>query len=457
MKDLYESRESSSPMITRAVAAALSNRRFIPYEFSSLQKMALYLIGIFPPELAEFLIPRVQNDTALNRQDVQQLKIDELIQQRIMDYRDLVKKFPRIVCGVGMGGATTHLCSILGAPFLPQAFVMTLKGGTQTGNVEEYVNLSMEIAKEITENNPEVMTIQHYDPIHDGWLVKRVNHLRLKLVDLPIVYKTYIKDHLEPGGEIIYLEGKANWLRYRLGERNVFQVGGWGDISSKEFLDGSLRIYDFCKKEHISADWRLPRYELEEGAESEWGTEPGLREALEVFCSEEGYQFSPIAFSDPNDFSKLAFYAAQEQFSRNGVEPRGTIVEMFSQYDPDAVANYGLLPLWLIFNTKDSAQFLNSMSSKFPKGKPVFFSSLSTFSRTPDIATWGEWEDALDGCEVIQIGARADHYPADAMALVSWQKKLNAWKRLQNRIKLSCLSGQDLKEITLKMATLDQV
>ena len=139
--------------------------------------------------------------------------------------------FHAVVIGVGMGGATTHLSLALQAPFLPQAFVMTLKNGSIDGNVQRYFNLSKDLARRITDHNPDLMSIQHYDPIHDGWLVRSVNHLRLKLIDLPEAYKQFIRSKVVPGGEVVYLEGNASWLRYQIAEKNVFQVGGWGDIS----------------------------------------------------------------------------------------------------------------------------------------------------------------------------------------------------------------------------------
>jgi len=425
---IIESQESSSPMITRAVAAGLSHAKFTGYEFSALEKMGLQVVGLFPQSLARWLIPRVQGGTALNPGDVYHLRTDDLIQARLADYSRVDGKFPAVVIGVGMGGATTHLSLGLQAPFLPQAFVMTLKNGSIDGNVQRYLNLSKDLAKRITDHNPDVMSIQHYDPIHDGWLVRWVNHLRLKLIDLPEAYKQFIRSKVIPGGEVVYLEGNATWLRYQIAEKNVFQVGGWGDISPDEFLNGSDRISAYCRKAGITdQNWRLDDYPLVEGPESEWGSEPGLKEALESFCQKEGYPFTGIRFQDPNDFSRLAFYAISEQFKESEIEPNGIIVETFSQYDPAAVIQYGLLPIWLIFNTNDSLRYLQSMRKVFVPGKPILFSPLSTFSLTPDMVKWQDWEDCLKGFTTVNIGTRKNHYPADTLALIHWQQKLHQW------------------------------
>jgi hypothetical protein len=448
MTKYLESRESSSPIITRAVAAGLNGEPNDAYEFDPITKTLLKIVGAFPKELAEWLVPRAGNTNALDGNRVRELNIDDLIRGRLQDYQNTKGPFPAITMGVGMGGTTAHLALGLGGPFLPQAFVMTVKNGSMDGNVRHYYELSAEIARTVTKNNPNVMSIQHYDPIHDGWLVRRVNHLRLKLIELPDLYKEFIKSNLQPGGEIVYLEGKARWQQYQVGDRNVFQVGGWGDISDHEFLEGSERIKNYCEKEGItSMDWRLPDFPLINGYESEWGSEPGLGEALEEFCRHEGFQFHKISFDDPNRFNQLVFEASKKILELEGREPAGTLVEIFSQYDTTTVADSGLVPLWLIFNTKDSVRFLKQMTKKFPKSKPVFFSPLSTFSLTPDMAKWEEWEDALQGFDWVNIGTRRSHYPSDTRTLVGWKEPLRKWAKENYAPIKTRMTGKMLKEL----------
>lgn len=444
-----ESQESSSPIITRAVAAALQGMYADVYHFQAWQSLALRALGHLPQRAAQWLIPRVQGATALDPALVQDLNIDTLAQARLDDYGDVRGQFPAVVAGVGMGGATSHLAAAAGGPFLPQAFVLTLQGGAQDGSVRAYYQRSAELALRLAEQNPGVLTIQHYDPIHDGWLTRQVNHLRFKLLDLPERYKQFMRQRLEPGGEVICLEGGASWLRYRVGARSVFQVGGWGDIGAEEFLEGSDRIRAYCRSIGMaSSDWRLDGFALERGPESEWGSEPGFRAALEDFCRAEGYRFTVIQFPHPQDFSRLTFRAVQRLLEKNGQQPSGVLVETFTQYDVTAVMRSGLLPLWLIFNTQDSARFLAQMASTFPRGLPVFFSPLATFSVTPDMAGWGDWEQALAGLDWINIGARRSHYPADTLALLEWYKPLRRWVEQHPNPVMGRLSGEELLELS---------
>ena len=423
-----ESPESSSPIVTRAVAAGLHGEFCDNYEFPGWKKTLLSVLGALPQGAARFTISRFESISGLPPEVLDDFSVDELIRQRLGDYAQLSGKFPVITVGAALGGATAYMSLALGGPFLPQAFVTTLKRGSLTGDVNEYLHRSLDTALRLAKENPGLMTIQHYDPVHDGWMTCFVNHLRFKLLDLPSAYAEFIKSRLEPGGAVVYLECGASWLRYRVGPHSVFQVGGWGGISAEEFLEGSDRIHEYATRAGLKiTDWKLKDYPLERGPESEWGSEPGLAEALEVFCKREGYRFFRIPLPYPNDFSRLAFSTARQLLEKEGRQPAGVLVEMFSQFDANAARQAGLLPLWLIFNTHDSLEYLKEMRPQFPEGKPVFFSPLATFSDTPDLVPWKDWETALAGIEWTNIGTRPSHYPADARALVKWVEPLRKW------------------------------
>jgi hypothetical protein len=448
MTDPHESPESSSPIVTRAVAAGLRDEYTENYEFPAWQRSVLAVLGAFPQGLARFAISRFQTASGLPPECLNDFALDDLIQSRLDDYTHFKDQFPAITVGAALGGATTYLALALGGLFLPQTFVITLKHGSYEGDANEYLNRSLDAAIRIATEDSRLMTIQHYDPIHDGWLTRYVNHLRFKLIDLPEQYAEFIQKHVEPGGTVVYLEGGATWLRYRVGERSVFQVGGWGDISPEEFLDASPRIVEYARSTGLKySDWRLTQYPLERGPESEWGTETGLAEALEKFCKVEGFNFVRIPLPHPNDFSRLSYAAGLKLLGKEGRSPSGVSVECFSQFDSTSARLGGLLPLWLIFNTKDSARYLKDMASKFPKDKPVFFSALSTFSLTPDMATWEAWMDALGRADFISTGSRQSHYPADARALVTWQASLRDWVENNRQPITTTLTAEEMAQL----------
>ncbi len=443
-----ESTESSSPIVTRAVATGLQDRYCNNYEFPGWQKLLLQGLSIFPPGVARFVISRFQTISGLPPSVLENFSIDALVQERLNDYAQLSGNFPAITMGAALGGATTYLSLAVGGPFLPQAFVVTVKRGSTTGDANEYLHRSLEAALRIATDNPNLLTIQHFDPVHDGWLTRFVNHVRFKLLDLPTGYREFIKTHLQPGGSVLFLEGGASWLRFRLGPRSVFQVGGWGGISAEEFIEGSERLEKYSRQTGLKhSGWKLEGFPLERGPESEWGSEPGFSAAVESFCRQEGYRFVRVRLPQPNDFSRLANSAARALLEKQGETPGGVLVEMFSQFDATAARRAGLLPLWLVFNTEDSLDFLEQMKSRFPAGEPVFFSPLSTFSITPDLVPFHAWETALAQTKWINIGARASHYPADSRTLVKWVEPLRDWVEAHPRPIRGTLTAEEVASL----------
>ena len=446
---MLESRESSSPILTRAINAGLQGKYSDSYLFGKSEKAALMLLGALPQSFAKWIIPRFQTQSALTCAKVEKVNLSNLVAERLADYTDLKGKFRSITLGLGIGGAAGHLALALNSPFLPQSFVLTLRGGTKSGDIQEYFYRSIDIARKITKFNPQLISIQHFDTIHDGWLTRSVNHLRLKLIELPIKYKNFICKFLEPGGEVVYLEGKSRWLQYVVGDYNYFQVGGWGGISSNEFIEGSERISKFRKENNLGEKpWKLSENTPILGFESEWGSAPELLEDIKGFCQREGFKLIRISFDNPHDFAKLAFLSQKMLLEKNEIKPRGVIIEMFSQYDLTAVREAGLVPLWLIFNTHDSLNFLKEMISYFPKDIKMFFSPLATFTATPDMVSYGEWEESLNSFQWDNIGCRSTHYPADTKALIRWAEPLREWSK-QNKVRLEkFLSGEDLSRLS---------
>jgi hypothetical protein len=447
-----ESTESSSPIVTRAIAAGLRGTFCDNFPLPGWQKAVLLALGGLPPHVGRAVVSRFQTFSGLPASALDDFHISDLLSTRLRDYAQLDGKFPVITAGASLGGAAAHLSLALGGPFLPQAFVLTLQGGSPNGDVLTYLSRSQEIAQRITRHTSGVMTIQHFDPIHDGWLTRYVNHLRLKLVDIPSAYHDFILKHLHPEGTLVFFDCGAQWKRYRLSRHSIFQIGGWGDISADEYLEGSDRIRAYARQAGLSTtDWKLDDFRLEEGPESEWGTEPGLAESLDEFCRRKGLNFVRIRLPEPHDFSRLAFAAQQKLLEKEGREPQGVLVETFTQFDASAARQAGLLPLWLIFNTQDSLNFFNSMRPQFPEGKPVFFSPLSTFSVTPDMVSWDQWEAALAGLDWTNIGARAGHYPSDTRAIVRWADPLRKWVRANRKPVTSTLTPHELAELARRL------
>jgi hypothetical protein len=443
-------------MVTRAVAAVLGGLPYETFVLAGWQKAAMTLLSALPMALTRKVVQWNSRQDGLAPNMARGLSVQRLIADRLADYQGLEGTYDHIVMGASLGGAAAHLASLLGAPFLPQPFVTSFRGGSPTDEIERHVQQSLELGEAVLGANPDVLAISHFDPIHDGWITRVITHLRLKLLGLPEGYRRFIKARLRPGGTVVYLDCGARWLQAQLGERHVLQIGGWGGIPAAEYLEGSQRIDDFlaaagsCHR----GGWGLPGTRFSERPESEWGSEPGLDAALQEYCHRQGYRFLRLHAGQPHDFSLLALRAHEELYRRGGVAPQGVVVEMFTQYDAQAALQGALLPLWLVFNTSDSLQFLKDNLSSLPPKIPLFFAGLVTFSRTPDMVPWEDWASAFQDREVMHVGARPPRYPEDITALWRGPRRLRAWVRANPRSVGARLAGEDLWRIAAELGFL---
>src|SRR3990172_7200290 len=126
---MIESPESSSPLVTRAVAAGLKGENFIPYQIAPWQRSVLKVLARFPASTARYVLSRFESFSGLNPSRLRGLSIENLAEERISDYNGLDHQYPTITVGAALGGASAFLSLAMNGPFLPQAFVVTLKGG----------------------------------------------------------------------------------------------------------------------------------------------------------------------------------------------------------------------------------------------------------------------------------------------------------------------------------------
>ena len=451
MKDalMYESAESASPVITRLVAGVLNGKHEKVFQFTAWEQFGLRVLNVLPPELARTIVRAQFSRSALASKRALQIDVDDLVEQRLGDYRDLEGRYPVVVMGSALAGATAHIAAVLGGPYLPQPFILGLRGGSPDESVEPHLSITSPVADEILKHNPKVRAIAHFDPIHDGWLTRSVSHLRLKLIDLPAAYHEFLRKFLMPGGTILYLDCRAQWLQFPIADRFTFQVGGWGAISPEEFITGSERIDQALAASGSPhrGGWRHPHIEPIWSPESEWGSEPGLDHALQAFAESNGYRYKRVHFLHPHDFSRLALRAHEALYSILGREIAGVVVETFTQYDPFTVLQAGLLPLWLIFNTSDSLEFMQSMLQQISPDLPIFFSGLATLSRTPDMVPWEAWSSAIEGRRWHNIGAGPRRYPEDLVALFQWGERLRRSLAIDPSQPLPSLSMQAFSKL----------
>jgi len=424
----YIERIDSSAVAMRSVAAALRGQFLRAYEGTAFEEALARAVSLFGQRVVCWAIEQAIRGSGSEPAVAERVRTSHLACWAVGLYDGLDGPFDAVVIGAPNGGVA-NLAVALGAPFLSEHFLSAFRVRAHVDDVAAHKSQGDPVARAILTHNPDLLVIQHYDPLHDRFLVKYVNHIRTKLLDLPAEYQTFIRERLRPGGTLVFVDCRYPWRQYRVGARHMFQVGGLGAVTDEEFIAGNPRIEAMQRAERspFVGGWALEGLPLVVQPESEWGTLPEFRAAVEEFAQENGYRFMALVADHPEWYAELAFRANVRLCEKEGVEPQGVIVECFTQANPIAARQSRLLPLWLPWNCTDSLSFLRRMIAEFPREKPVVFTPLANFTRTFDLATLEQYCDILTGFPLILLGMNPRLYPADPTSLFRTARELAHW------------------------------
>jgi hypothetical protein len=428
---IREAPESSSAATLRAVVAALTDAWHLPQSSTPTEKRLLPLSSHMPEFLVKKAVARKVRSQALDPALARHVTSEGLARQAVAHYTHAEGHvgYPAIIVGAPNGGVA-YLAALLGAAFLPSHFLLSFADRTDPDDVVTYYAHGSELINTILKSSPDLVAVNHYDPIHDRFLVAEVNHVRLKLQDMPQAYQQFISEHLAPGGTVFYADNQFEWLQYKINDQHMFQVGGLGGFTDKDFIMGSDVIDNWLEQQKSShrGGWTLPDRKPVMARESEWGTLPEFREAVEDFAYDGNYQFRALTMSYPDEFSALAYTAYLWESRLNEREPNGLLVECFSQINPTAALRADLLPLWIPFNTEDSLEFFEDMAPLVPRKLPVVMSLLPNFTKTTDLPPAQAWQDVAESIGPVQwIGTDPKRYPMDLAGMFNYVPALQQW------------------------------
>ncbi len=434
--------EDSAAVCARTAAAALRGEGLNVWRIPAWQRPILSLLALLGRSPTMALLSRAAALTAVDPRRADRVSAEGLARWAVSLYRDLPGPFPAVVLGAP-SGAAARLADLLGAPFLPQTFLSSFRDPTHPDDVIAYQAHGEALARPILAREPTLHVVNHYDPLHDRFLVGQVNHLRYKLLDLPQAYRRFLEDRLAPDGTVILLECTLPWLQYRIAPRLTFQVGGLGDVPARTFLEGSPEIEALRGR---PGGWALPGdVPLDEAPESEWGSLPPFLEAAAAFARRRGWAVLRLTFDHPHALSRWVLTAWRRLLAREGIEPQGVLVEVFTQVAPAVPRRAALLPLWLPWNTRDSHRFLAAVLKDLPPEASVHLLMLPNFTVTPDLTPWHLWEAVLAGRRGRILGVSPRLYPADPRGLVRAARAIEAWSRRHPRPVRGRLPAADLR------------
>jgi hypothetical protein len=227
--------------------------------------------------------------------------------------------FPAIAIG-SSNGALVHLCAALGIPWLPQTVLIPVRQSAfGPDEPRKAMRFGADHAPRLLDANPDLQLHHMHDPNQDRLMAQNLAYFRVKRLRLGRVYEQFIVDRLSQGGAIILADCGLRWPVTRVGERHLFQFGGFGDASAAEYHEGSGRVAAFLERQRSPLRrWDPPQPDTH-SAESEWGFEPALAQDVGRLARERGYRVLRLGFDEPDDLAAPVADLHRGWYARSGV------------------------------------------------------------------------------------------------------------------------------------------
>jgi hypothetical protein len=290
------------------------------------------LLNRFPPGVRQSVYQRSGRPETVRAEAVGRVRTDRVAEWIAGRYPR--RRFPAVTVGAA-NGSLAHLCAALGAPLLPQTFLVPLRQrGRHVDEPDQDVALARDPAARLLAANPDVQLHQMQDPNQDRLMLRHITYFRLKWRRLPAAFERFLIERLDPGGTIVVSDCHLRWPVTRLAERHVFQFGGVGGVDADEYRSGSERIARYLER-HAShrRRWDPPPAD-EDCPEAEWGFEPALLDDVGRLARRHGWRVVRLSYGEPDDLASPIAGLHRAWYRELGMPADRMLVESFALLDP---------------------------------------------------------------------------------------------------------------------------
>jgi hypothetical protein len=337
------------------------------------------------------------------------------------------RKYPAIMIG-SSNGSLIHLCSMLGIPWIPQTTLLAVRRLMDPDEIVGDLEWGKKAAARLKKSLPGYRLHQMHDPIQDRIMIANMGYFRLKRLALGGCLKDYLKKTLVPGGTIILSDCRFQWPVHRVDEKHYFQTGGLGNVSGKEYAQGSERIKKFLEKEGSKHEkWEVPS-PLEDLPEGEWGFDEELEKDIKDLAFKEKYKVLRIKYDHPNDLAPLVADMTRKWYRANGIDDQRYLVECFALIAPLLAAKTGSIPYWMAFNTQSSFKPLRKYLRRLGGVEELYVMIMSNAVRGLGFVTIEEWKKMMKETarKASLIGVDPEKYPFDLGSFIKYYQDLRA-------------------------------
>ena len=146
------------------------------------------------------------------------------------------------LAGIRLGDEMQALTAFL--PALRLSLVL------QPDAIAEDLDWGRKPVQALLDANPVLQVHQMHDPVQDRLMVERMAYFRIKRLQLGRKFEDFLGSGLIKGATIIVLECTLRWPATRVADRHIFQAGGYGGATLKEYFEGGGRVERFLERRH---------------------------------------------------------------------------------------------------------------------------------------------------------------------------------------------------------------
>jgi hypothetical protein len=345
------------------------------------------------------------------------------------------RRFPLALIG-SSNGAAVHLAAALGAPWLPQTFMVPVRNlGNDPDEPRRDLEWGRQPARALLDANPDVQVHHMHDPVQDRLMLEQMTYFRLKRLRLGPAYERFLRAAVEPGGTLVLLDCRRRWPVTRVGERHLFQFGAVGGAAEEELFHGSDRVTAYLARYRPGLRRWDPPEPDGDAPEAEWGFEAALAADVERFAGEHGYRVQRLVLDTPPDLSPLVADLYRWWYRERGLPDDRLLVESFILLEPWWTLAAGLVPLWTTFNTEDAAVPVERYLDQRPPFAEIHLTLFAHGVESVGLAPIERWRAIVNRAtgDGRMAGVDPRAYPRDFASFVRYH---HALKRIGRRAPL---------------------
>ncbi|MBO8195268.1 hypothetical protein ITI46_26995 [Streptomyces oryzae] len=337
--------------------------------------------------------------------------------------------YPAVFVG-SVSGAAVHLAAAMGAPVVPQTFLVPVRARLDPDQPHAALAAGRSLGRRMVHGNPELSLCHMHDPSQDRAMLVRFMYFRFKRLQLGEVLTRFLEERLAPGGRVFIVDCALRWPMTVLGDRQRFQFGALGGMPAHEYATGSGEIARHLAEQGSPVRrWEAPPTDATY-PEAEWGYDDALTANLVALAARRGHPVRRITIGQPEHLSPLVAELHRWWLRRLGRPADRLLVESYNQWEPYWTLRLGAVPLWLQFTARSSygllERYLETSAAPYRRVDVNLFSNgLRSVGQVPA----GHWDELAGryGSEAGgTLGVDRQAFPEDIGSTLRWGPALAA-------------------------------